>query len=493
MGVPTFRASHLAPKARTLLGLVTYPYPGPRQASGPSAFPFPAEIRPNRANWIFPLKPTFLTKKASSSLVWAIALLAAVVLAAFVFMVRSEAEGLVDSQIEAQARSMGETFREKLSSELRRSARPDDPSIWSELDPEIEDHYLGLPNLYGITIRAPNGTPLAVVGPPMRGVAPVMPPSDGTVGVVLGRRSGSRLPVTAAFVVPSSGTPGRAVYAEVFLLFDLTEAMWDGFNGFVILAVCVVGLLIYALAVIAYFIREAQFNAEGRSRERFVRLHAIGQVAAGLAHEIRNPLNAINLSVQVIERALRRGETDPRERDFARISNEVGKIRKVADSFVRFTRVGDLTLDMIDIGHLMTERIEAAQATAQDAHVKLSAETMKSLSIEGDREKLGEAVAALLAHAIDRSRVETGGGEVRVALEGTADGAVITISDSATAPDEMELRRILDPIAASRGDGAGLALAMVRTVVECHGGTFTVTSGDPIGLVLAVRLPKRFS
>lgn len=209
-------------------------------------------------------------------MVWAIALLAAVVLAGFVVLVRSEAEGLVDSQIETQARSMGEAFREKLEKELRSSARPDDLTIWSELDPEIEDHYLGLPNLLGMTIRSPNGTTLAIVGPPIRGGAPARPPPDGTVGVVIGQRDGDRIPVSAAFAVPRSGAASRVVHVEVSLLFDMSRNMWDGFNGFVIFAVCVVGLLIYALAVIAYFIREAQFKAEGRSRERFVRLHAIG-------------------------------------------------------------------------------------------------------------------------------------------------------------------------------------------------------------------------
>ena len=78
-------------------------------------------------------------------------------------------------------------------------------------------------------------------------------------------------------------------------------------------------------------------------------------------------------------------------------------------------------------------------------------------------------------------------------FDASDDAVALAVCDAAPSPDAVSLKQLLDPIAASRGDGAGLALAMVRTVVECHGGTFSATPGADAGLNLRIVLPRRFS
>lgn len=439
------------------------------------------------------MKVPFLPKKNSNALVAGIAVAAAALLVVFVLLVRSEALELVGSQMRSQAHDVGVALRDKLEADLRRAPPLDTPNLWARLDPDIEDHYEGIPNLLGIAVRDRSGRVVAVIGSPVAVNDPVPPGDIGSeVGVALHPREGQQVPATVWFRLPRSGDEPDAVVAVAHLSFDDGSALWDGFNGFVIFAACVLALLVYALAVTAYLVRESGLETEARSRERFVRLRAIGEVAAGLAHEIRNPLNAIHLSVQVIERALKRGETDPRERDFARIAKEVGKIRTVADSFVRFTRVGDLAIDTFDFGFLVGERAEAAGADHADGRVTVRAPDPVRVDIEGDREKLGEAVSALLTHAAERAE-SAGGGVVTLRFDASDDAVALAVCDAAPSPDAVSLKQLLDPIAASRGDGAGLALAMVRTVVECHGGTFSATPGADAGLNLRIVLPRRFS
>jgi signal transduction histidine kinase len=261
------------------------------------------------------VKAPFSYKKDTLFLAAGLAVLAAALLVVFVILVRWQALELVESQIRAQAVNVTEALRDKLEGDLRRAGTTDDPNVWARLDPEIEDHYEGIPNLLGIAIRDRAGRVIAVIGSPVAVADPVPPWSAiDDLGVALHPREGRQVPVSAWFRLPRGADTSHAVMAVAHLSFDDGSALWEGFNGFVIFAACILALLIYGLAATTYLVRESRLESEARSRERFVRLRAIGEVAAGLAHEIRNPLNAIHLSVQVIERALRRGESDPRER-----------------------------------------------------------------------------------------------------------------------------------------------------------------------------------
>ncbi|MDP3273639.1 MAG: protoglobin domain-containing protein [Deltaproteobacteria bacterium] len=220
---------------------------------------------------------------------------------------------------------------------------------------------------------------------------------------------------------------------------------------------------------------------------RTERLAGIGTLAAGLAHEIRNPLNGALLHVTYLERSLARRESDPGEREaVGAVSDEIRRLSLLVRDFLVFARPTPPTLEPLEINDLTTRVLSLIQADALAAGVTLKSDLAKEpLQVRGDRNKLQQVFLNLLRNAVEA--VSTSLGTVTLRTRRRPRHAVIEVhDDGAGIPSDNA--PIFDAFFSTKPNGTGLGLAIVHRIVSDHGGTVEVES-SPANTVFRVLLP----
>lgn len=212
---------------------------------------------------------------------------------------------------------------------------------------------------------------------------------------------------------------------------------------------------------------EHELSLANRELERLHSLDkmaALGTMAAGIAHEIRNPLNAVKGFASLIRRAV----TDETHRRWATsIVDGVAEADAIIENILSFGSPEPLRLETIDGKELARDAADLARSEHEGRpSVTTSADTP---AFVGDRIKLRQALRNLIANA-----GEAGAKSVAVEIERVGDELVLRVSDDGPGiPAELH-SRILDPFFTTRPEGSGLGLALVSTIVQLHGGTVQV-------------------
>jgi signal transduction histidine kinase len=385
-----------------------------------------------------------------------------------------------------------------LDSELRDKGKPDwaAGTIPGE-DPGFprEKIFGAIPGVEAVRVRAADTLPNAAIFCTDR--EPVVRESflrgpDAPDAVRIARDTGSSA-VVAAFRVPRRGGPGEQSDVNVIIRPPDPGEIRRGFESQVAFGAVVLGVVIYLLAALAYLLRDTGERYASREREKSTRLRAVRDVAGGIAHELRNPLNAVGLSVQVIERRVRSAEPhDPTQaRHFERVFLEIGRIKKVVDAFVKFARLGDLTVAPFDFAATVRETASAFAPLCADQRIAVDLVLPEGpVEIAGDREKLAEAVACVVQSALDA--MPEGGGRLSIRLTADRRSARLTVRDSGPPLDAERLRDVFEPYRLARGAG-GFGLTVAKTIVESHGGAIEAASPPGEGCEVALRIPRRFA
>jgi nitrogen fixation/metabolism regulation signal transduction histidine kinase len=228
------------------------------------------------------------------------------------------------------------------------------------------------------------------------------------------------------------------------------------------------------------------------SRERLVRGErqaAWSQVARRLAHEIKNPLTPIQLSIEDAERARARGEADFDEvlaRASRTIKAEVRTLRDLVREFSEFAQSREPRPEPLDLREVIDHALDLyvpSSVTVERDYAKDAAR------IEADRDLLARAFGNLVKNACEAME---GRGTLKVETR-SFDGTIeVAIADTGpgVSPDDRE--RIFTPYFTTKAEGTGLGLALVRRIVEDHGGTLELDAGTA-GARFVVRLPARAS
>jgi signal transduction histidine kinase len=422
-----------------------------------------------------------------------VALVGVAMMGVYVWWSTAEIRSANEIQVEERARNAGESYRRKL--ELALVGRdPKNAATWTRLDPELEEKFESLPNLLGIVVRLPNGTPAAVIGPQELQSRPFLPVPAGRddVSVGVAEDSSDQSRVTVSFHVRAGADPSSSGHANVHLQFVSNAGFLKKvLRGFQFGAVLVV-VVIYLLAALAFVIGHAGRQAENLEREKAVRLKAIGEVAGAIAHELRNPLNAISLSFQVIGENLRgsAGPDGQRAGDLERARAEVQKISKVVDNFVSFARLSDLNMTDLDVAEVAREAFDEVAYLATTGGVTPAFQASGPTRLRGDRNKLREAFTTTLAAVLDALKARPG--TLDVALVGTKRGVTVTVRGLA---ERVDSRRLSNFASTRRAwdEPVGLALTIARTWIDCHGGEVSGAQGGTSRAELVIVLPKRIA
>lgn len=228
--------------------------------------------------------------------------------------------------------------------------------------------------------------------------------------------------------------------------------------------------------------------AEVREDAILARIQVVQQFARMVAHEVRNPLQSLELLTSLIAE-----ESDPAERlQLAHaIHEEIAALDKVVTGLLRDgTRTGSLHLQKRrqPVGPIIAKVIALRTAEAATRRTRIELGTLPPLAAEVDAALLGRSVENLLTNAMQM--VPAGYGLIRVHLLDEGEGIAIVVEDNGPGVDPAYGERIFEADVTSRQGGTGLGLALVKAVVEAHGGWAAYDSSPLGGARFVLRLPK---
>ncbi|MBI1394791.1 MAG: PAS domain-containing protein [Betaproteobacteria bacterium] len=219
--------------------------------------------------------------------------------------------------------------------------------------------------------------------------------------------------------------------------------------------------------------------------EHHKRLSAMGEMAAGLAHQLRTPLATALLYTANLAR------TDLPDAERVRFSERVRErlrhLERMIQDMLLFVRGQPATQESVDIGGVLADVAQTMEPQMRARQVAFVREcALDRVWVEGDRKALTGALLSLLENAL---QVSDSGGRVALAAEVAGDEVCVRVTDDGPgmAPDVMS--RVFEPFFTTRQEGTGLGLAIVRRVAEVHGGEVEVRSEPGRGSVFTLRLP----
>ncbi len=245
---------------------------------------------------------------------------------------------------------------------------------------------------------------------------------------------------------------------------------------------------------------EEQVLQQAAELQRAAQLSFVGELAAGLAHEIKNPLAGIQGAVDILIR--RRDKNDPEREALEGMRHEVQRIDSTVRALLDRARprlVSVKATSLTDIVgrtvNLARAQLTNAAAAARGHRVSLEFDpSADPITIPIDPAQIEDAVLNLIINAIE---AVDGDGEVKVRVERSQDDraeefdneAIVEVSDNGRGINEEDLNRIFNPFFTSRPGGTGLGLPAVRRIARAHGGRVEVTSSLGKGSTFSLHLP----
>jgi PAS domain S-box-containing protein len=228
------------------------------------------------------------------------------------------------------------------------------------------------------------------------------------------------------------------------------------------------------------------------------RLAALGTLAAGLAHEIKNPLT----SIMTFSRHVARRFDDERfrQRFQSVVPRELERINAIVDGLLRLARPARLVLAPVHVPPLVEQALELYAPQIEARRIRVRREWSVNVPpVPGDAEHLYQAILNLVANAIDAMEEEGGTLTLRLGWPQTAEGLgaafrdrlVLEVMDTGSGIKPEETADVFNPFFTTKSGGTGLGLAIAHKIVEDHGGTVTFRSSPGRGTVFTVALPVR--
>lgn len=256
-------------------------------------------------------------------------------------------------------------------------------------------------------------------------------------------------------------------------------------------AVLAVGVLIAGLFYVLHLLRKTRQLEH--SRQSAARASYVGLLASGLAHEIRNPLNAMNMNLQMLEEELESagGMPDQEYRELLdSTKSEIKRLDGLVNNFLLYARPGSPQFKPLDLNDVVKEMLRFLENDFRQSQVGLESDLEPLLPrVELDERQFKQALMNLLVNA---RQVLDAGGTVKVQTRAASNGeAVLVVEDDGPGIPETSRERIFEVFYSSRGGGTGLGLPIARQIVEKHGGSIELDSVVGEGTKFTIRLPRR--
>ena len=218
-------------------------------------------------------------------------------------------------------------------------------------------------------------------------------------------------------------------------------------------------------------------------------MSAMGQLVAGVAHEVRNPLFAISANLDALE--IQFGDHSPHAKTFAVLHREVDRLSDLMQELLDYGRPHSLEVTRCALSEVVAQAIRATFPLARSRDVEVLDSVPGGLPLVAmDAKRIGQVFQNLIENAIQHTGA---GGRVLVTAavseEHEREQVVCSILDDGSGFREQDLPRIFEPFFTRRRGGTGLGLSIVARIVEEHGGRVTAANRPEGGAVMAVKLP----
>jgi two-component system sensor histidine kinase PilS (NtrC family) len=214
------------------------------------------------------------------------------------------------------------------------------------------------------------------------------------------------------------------------------------------------------------------------------RLAVVGGLAAGLAHEIRNPLASMCGSIEILGASP--GLDEPERRLMSVVRSEAERLEALVREFLSFARPISPAFEPLDAARAVTETVELFRQEVAERGIELSAQAEAPVWVRADPGQLRQVLWNLLGNAADATPP---GGRVAVRILRQAGEGVLEVEDTGHGIADDDLQRIFDPFFTTKERGTGLGLAIVHRIVEAHSGHLSVISEVGRGTIFRVALP----
>ena len=234
---------------------------------------------------------------------------------------------------------------------------------------------------------------------------------------------------------------------------------------------------------------EKHARAEEALRRRD-RLAAMGELASTVAHEVRNPLNAVGMTAQRLKREFL-GATGADEREELQdllgiMTSETQRIDRIVQQFLEYARPPRLAPEPVDLGGLVDDVAGRARSRAESRGVRLEVQASGAGIAVVDPAQLRQALDNLVRNAVEATPE---GGRVSLSARREGGGHAVEVRDTGRGIEPDHLPRIFDLYFTTKADGTGVGLAVTQQIVTAHGGTIEVDSRPGAGTTMTVRLP----
>jgi signal transduction histidine kinase len=221
------------------------------------------------------------------------------------------------------------------------------------------------------------------------------------------------------------------------------------------------------------------------------RLSSLGQLAAGVAHEIRNPLNAIGMGLQRLQREFL-PQDDSKKGEYISlmelILKEIRRVNEIIEQFLTLSRPFQLNLRKSSLQDLLRNLATLFQEEASSLGITLQAEILAELPlIKMDPERLTQAFINIMKNGM---QAMGRGGTLRIETKSIRDGVEVTISDSGSGIPSEQMEKIFNYYYTTKEKGVGLGLPIAHRIIEAHGGQLKIESRVGMGTKVTVTLFK---
>ena len=237
--------------------------------------------------------------------------------------------------------------------------------------------------------------------------------------------------------------------------------------------------------------RHARAEEALRRRDR---LAAMGELAASVAHEVRNPLNAIAMSVKRLQREFLETRANASLEDRAELGEllsvmqaETERINRTVQQFLDYARSPRLNPQPTDLATLVSGLVESRRPLAETRGVRLAMDVVRAGQAVVDPDQLRQALDNVLRNALEATPT---GGLVSVRAHSTAGEHHVEVRDTGQGIEPDKLARVFDLYFTTKPEGTGVGLTLTQQILTAHGGTVELESRPGVGTLVTLHLPK---